>query len=142
MGFGRESNYGALGFKATRGSRARHRFFPINPISHVKPAPLWKHHLMARISSKQADSRLNIIPPATMLLCVRASASVHSFARWCLFRSRTVGAEFCHSPIRFPALSLRPLDCIDHRWRGCTRRKRLVYSSASYRYVNGESRSR
>lgn len=77
MGFGRESNYGALGFKATRGSRARHRFFPINPISHVKPAPLWKHHLMAQISSKQADFRLNIIiPPATMLLCVRASASV------------------------------------------------------------------
>lgn len=98
---------------------------------------------MAQILNKQTDSRLNIISPATVLLCVgmrvRASASARLSVMPFPLSHR---GRFYHSLIRFPALSLRPLDCIDHRWRACTRRKRLVYSSASYRYVNGESRSR
>jgi len=79
---------------------------------------------MAQISNKQTDSRLNIIPPASVLLCtgtrVRASASARlpvqvpfplSYSRFC---------RFCHSPIRF-VCSLSPSSRLYRSsMRGCT----------------------
>lgn len=144
MGFGRESNYGALGFKATRGSRATASF-----------SPLIQYRTSSRSSIETSFNgtdfeQTNRFPVSISFLLpayfraagmrVRGSASAR--LPMVPFPLSYIVGRLCHSPIRFPALSPRPLDCIDHRWRGCTRRKRLVYSCASYRYVNGESRSR
>lgn len=106
----------------------------------------------AEISFNGADfEQTNRFPSQYHSSCHRAFVYRYARSRECirtfasaggLFRSRTVEADSATAPSASSVLSLHPLDCIDHRWRGCTRRKRLVYSSVSYRYVNGESRSR
>ena len=113
-------------------------------------------HSPAEISFNGADfEQTNRFPSQYHSSCQRAFVYrfvYRAFARVhphvcrcrCLFRSRIVdSADSATAPSASSvlSLSLHPLDCIDHRWEG-VRRKRLVYSSISYRYVNGESRSR
>lgn len=62
--------------------------------------------------------RLNIHLPSSFCASVHIASALVCRC-WCLFRSRTVDTNSAPS-------ASAPFDCIDHRWRGCTRRKRLV----------------
>lgn len=69
---------------------------------------------MARIPRKQTDSRPNIVSSRTFG-GGGGGGGVRAEAHPRLFRS--------HTPLSLSLLR-PPRDCIDHRWRGCTRRKR------------------
>lgn len=149
MGFGRESNYGVLGFKTARGSRVAARFFFFF-------TPLIQYRTSSRSSTETSFNgtdfeRTNRFPSqyhfspnrAFMRRYARSREYIRTFAGGAFSALGTAEADSGHSPIRYPAPSLRPLDCIDHRWRGCsvhhvengwfTRAHRIVTSMASSR---------
>lgn len=114
-------------FKTAReSSRATPGFFPINPSNIVRQVVFSMKTSFNGADFEQTNRfqfRLNIHLLWSFCASVYASARMHPHVcQWCLFRSRTVETDSA------PSASARfaPLDCIDHRWRGCTRQKRLV----------------
>lgn len=142
MGFGRESNYGALGFKATRGTRA------------TGFSPLIQYRTSSRSSIETSFNgadfeQTNRFPSQYHSSCHRAFVRRYVRPYECIrtFASGTFSALVQSKPILpqpHPLPCSLPSSARLYRSlmeRVHIRRKRLVYSSASYRYVNGESRS-